>query len=374
MKKSRVRIAAAFLALFFLMPAVCGASFAEDKTALLQDSEFFKDKGFDGASGILAAAKNKGGQSFVLVYYSRYDAASKSVMPYIKAFADENSILVYGIDQNNRYTPEYGYYNVNTVLVGWEDFIDRRDFAFPAVFVYNADVRMMTAASGVRSVIEFSGLLSAAGLLKSEYHDLITAGEYAQKLFDLGVFLGTGEGAELLREPTRVEALAMVVRLTGKRAEAEASEKDHPFSDVPEWADGYVTYAYKNGITNGVSATRFGAEDKITAAQYLTMILRALSFKSGEKGDFIWNDPFDKAMSVGILPDGVNTASFLRADMVTVSYAALTAKAKNSDADMADMLLLSGAVDAQRLRSVTGIDRPDPFFPDDEEPGAYMND
>ena len=297
-KRTRIRTAAAFLVLFMRLPTVCAASFAEDRTALLQDSNHFKDKGFDAASGILAAAKSGGGRSFVLVYYSRYDALSKSVMPYIKAFADENGVLVYGIDQNNRYTPEYGYYNVNTYLVGWEDFIDRRDFAFPAVFAYNADVRIMSTASGVKSVIEFSGLLSAAGLLKSEYHDLIAAGECAQKLFDLGVLTGTGGDQGLLGEPTRLEALATVIRLTGKSAEAEETGKEHPFEDVPEWADGYVTYAYKNSISNGVSATRFGADDKITAAQYLTMILRALSYKSGEKGDFLWKEPFEKAAGV----------------------------------------------------------------------------
>lgn len=46
----------------------------------------------------------------------------------------------------------------------------------------------------------------------------------ADRLSDLGLFQGTGDGYELDRAPTRAEAATMLVRLLG--AEAEAQELD----------------------------------------------------------------------------------------------------------------------------------------------------
>ena len=120
-----------------------------------------------------------------------------------------------------------------------------------------------------------------------------SAEESANALYELGLFQGTGETANgkpiysLDAAPTRAQAVTMLVRLLGKEAEAKAGTWTVPFSDLADWARPYVGYAYANGLTNGLSAERFGSDDKVTANQYLTFILRALGYSS--ERDFQWD-------------------------------------------------------------------------------------
>ena len=62
----------------------------------------------------------------------------------------------------------------------------------------------------------------------------------AEALKELNLFRGTAQGFELDRAPTRMEALVMLLRLSGKEWEAIYSGSDqdgaaarHPFTDVP---------------------------------------------------------------------------------------------------------------------------------------------
>ena len=79
----------------------------------------------------------------------------------------------------------------------------------------------------------------------------------AEELKALGLFSGVGTNADgttdfdLDREPTRSEAVTMLVRLLGKEAEALAGTWETPFTDVATWAKPYVGYAYANGLTKG---------------------------------------------------------------------------------------------------------------------------
>ena len=95
----------------------------------------------------------------------------------------------------------------------------------------------------------------------------------AVELKELGVFRGVAENDFALdRAPTRVEALVMLIRALGKEKAATEGAWTHPFTDVPQWADAYVGYAYVSGLTNGSSATQFGTGDA-SAAMYLTFML-----------------------------------------------------------------------------------------------------
>ena len=96
----------------------------------------------------------------------------------------------------------------------------------------------------------------------------------AQKLDDLGLFQGMGNNADgtpnygLDQTPTRAQAVTMLVRLLGKEKEAQNSTYSAPFTDVADWAKPYVNYAYKNGLTNGTSATTFGGNAAIKPTEY----------------------------------------------------------------------------------------------------------
>ncbi len=166
--------------------------------------------------------------------------------------------------------------------------------------------------------------------------------ELALNLKALGLFKGVSDtNFDLNREPTRVEALVMLIRVLGKEAEALNSNIKHPFTDVPAWADKYVGYAYKNGLTKGTSATKFGTENA-NSAMYITFILRALGYSDVGGEDFTWDNPYVLAKEIAILPTFVDTLKFLRADAVTVSYAALIANLKNSQMQLNESLQNQG--------------------------------
>ena len=165
----------------------------------------------------------------------------------------------------------------------------------------------------------------------------------AADLKALNLFRGVSDtDFDLNRAPNRVEALVMLIRILGQESEALDGTWSHPFTDVPEWADKYVGYAYETGLTNGSSATEFGM-GSASAAMYLTFVLRALGYSDANGEDFTWDKPFSLARSVGILPGCVDAEDFLRADVVSVSYAALGgAKLKNSETTLTEKLILAG--------------------------------
>ncbi|MBO5973150.1 MAG: S-layer homology domain-containing protein, partial [Clostridia bacterium] len=354
-KKLLAAMALLVVALLTMLAPQAFASFPEDSGALCADSEYFKDRGFDSASAMLESAKDISAESFVLVFYSRYDETSREILPQIKQWADSNRVMIYGIDQYNRYTREYGYFNTKTSFEGWEKYLSPATFRFPAVFIYNSDTRQLTARDNLTSFGTLYNLLNSSGMLKEPYHDYAQAGLSSNRLSRLGLMQGTGGGFDLLRAPTRAEALTMLIRLLGCEEEALLTYLPHPFEDVPRWASPYVGYAYYHGITRGVSENRFDPNSPVTAAEYLTFVLRALGYESGEGGDFVWDDPYALAYAAGIMPAGVNTREFLRADMAVVSYAALSADLKGLDTTLAHRLALQRAADSELLSDLTGL-------------------
>ena len=112
----------------------------------------------------------------------------------------------------------------------------------------------------------------------------VTAGQAAaEKLNAMGLFQGVGTNADgtpdfdLARTPTRVEGVTLLVRLLGQEYQGSHGGWKSPFTDVPGWAVSYVGYAYHQGYTKGTSETVFGSMLPMDAAQYLTLVLRAMA-------------------------------------------------------------------------------------------------
>ncbi len=164
----------------------------------------------------------------------------------------------------------------------------------------------------------------------------------ALDLKELGLFQGVSDTEfDLNRAPTRIEAIIMLIRVLGKDKEAMDGNYSHPFTDVPDWADKYVGYAFQNGLSNGTSAATFGDEDA-SAEMYVTFMLRALGYSDKNGEDFVWSNPFSLAREAGIIPQDTNIAKFWRADVVLVSYAALNASMKNGGITLAEKLISEG--------------------------------
>jgi len=184
--------------------------------------------------------------------------------------------------------------------------------------------------------------MSLTMLIPAYAANITEAGTQASALKQLGLFKGISDtDFDLDRAPTRTEALVMLIRVLGKESEALSGEWKHPFTDVESWADKYVGYAYEKGLTKGVSAAEFGAGNA-NSDMYLTFVLRALGYDDSV-GDFAWNEPFTLAASAGILPSGVNTTDFQRADVALVSWAALSANLKGGSRTLSGKLIEAGA-------------------------------
>lgn len=182
--------------------------------------------------------------------------------------------------------------------------------------------------------------------------------DIALKMEQIRLIQGVGKREDgttdfgLERQVTRMQAVLMVIRLLGKGAEAAAYPKTHPFTDVPNWADSYVSYAYDKGITKGISGTRFGTADKMGAAGYLTFMLRILGYKDKNyvdgdyegyySSEFTSKLPWALASYCGLLPTQIDKTDFLRSDLIDITCATLYAHMKDSPLQLKDKLINEG--------------------------------
>lgn len=145
----------------------------------------------------------------------------------------------------------------------------------------------------------------------------------AEALYELSLFQGSDIGFELERTMTRMEAIIMMVRLTGNEWTALYEENEHPFTDAPTWenADKYVGYAYQNGLITGVSDTLLDPNSLVDTQMYMTLVLRALEYEDGDST--IWNNWEALSADANIDIADVMDEDFTRGDMVYVSYDAL---------------------------------------------------
>ena len=184
----------------------------------------------------------------------------------------------------------------------------------------------------------------------------------ADALYSAGLFRGVGTNPngtpnyDLDRTMNRYEGMTMLVRLLGAEGDATTSAQNlyPPFNDVVQWAKPYVGYAYRKGLTKGISETRFGGAADIKTSEYLTFICRALGYS--DSIDFAWDSAWTLTDRIGVTHGEYRTNSaFSRSDAVKVSLAALRAKMKNSDLTLIEQLYVNGAVSEKAVCDILGI-------------------
>lgn len=195
-------------------------------------------------------------------------------------------------------------------------------------------------------ILSFLIMLSTTPTIFAATEQAINA---ADALFELGLFNGIGTDKtgkpiyDLDRVPTREECVTMLVRLLGKETVATSQTWDMPFDDISEWAKGYVGYAYNEGLTNGISVTKFGGTEKITAQQYITFMLRALGYSSNT--DFSWDQSLSFSDNIGLTNgEYADPHQFTRGDVVKISYAALNHNIKQKDITLYQKLFPNYAI------------------------------
>ncbi len=200
----------------------------------------------------------------------------------------------------------------------------------------------LTASANYSAANTALTAVNAASSARNTVSPPIDHFEEAIDLKILGLLANSPDDFELERAPNRVEGAIMLIRLLGKEDEAMQGCFLHPFSDVPSWADKYIGYMYRNDLSKGTEGTLYGSSQPLSAKQYATFVLRALGYKDGT--DFSYNQALDKAHELGILTSSDATKfkgshTFLRDDMVSVSYDALSVKLKGSTDTLLDKLV-----------------------------------
>lgn len=160
---------------------------------------------------------------------------------------------------------------------------------------------------------------------------------------------GDGKSYALDKESSRMEGMIILIRILGKEAEAqEMSNLPCKFIDVPNWAVGYVNYAYETNISKGVGGNLFGTNNKITAKEFNTLLLRVLGYDDAN-GDFQWNDSVTKTDELAILPTDMvekynKNSKYTKRDLVETAFCFLEANYKDQEETMIHRLIETGVV------------------------------
>lgn len=141
----------------------------------------------------------------------------------------------------------------------------------------------------------------------------------AQSLQADGLLKGNENGLDLLKPLTRIEATAMLVRAMGLE-DSETSDTSY-FADIQSgnWGAKYANIARDKGIANGVGDGCFAPNEKITASQFATLILR----NAGENPD--WQTAVNTFVERGLLSQeqADKMDLFTRGDMAKMIYEAV---------------------------------------------------
>ena len=207
------------------------------------------------------------------------------------------------------------------------------------------------------AVVDYEGTWSFSYADSTDYNTMAAALK-SLNLFK-GSFTGYGEGYDLEVAPTRLQALIMFIRVLGEEEQALAWSGTQPFKDIHPGTQAfqYVGYAYEMGYTNGYTPTEFRPAGSVNAYQYTEFVLRAMGYSSAANTNLA--DTLLRAQDAGLLTAGEADAlqhdTFLRADLVYISYYALDTDLPDSRDTLADLLMDKGIFDRPAWRDARNM-------------------
>ncbi len=313
----------------------------------------------DGASDVIAdMLSDEIAETYTLPAVNRF---RKVTVPYNKKFVAETGCVIRVIYGRVQAQNPGDVASVINISLGQEQ---RRSWE------YVSGAYVIVSEKGP---ITYIPLYAEATLLVSGNYSIVDNTDYyqtkytdlADALNTMGLFKGTELGYELDRIAKRDESLVMMLRLLGKETQISqlSDEAIYPFNDVSSWAKKYMSYAYVQGITNGIAADQFGSNLLISPEEYMTFLLRALGYTdSGLFPDFVFTDALGAAVEFGVIT--ANEAEMLkgtvleRDKMVYISYYGLFARMKGSSTRLLDKLIEEGAItQSAAQKAVQGVTR-----------------
>lgn len=168
----------------------------------------------------------------------------------------------------------------------------------------------------------------------------------ALRLYYLDMITGTGTGKDgsvtfaLERDLTRLEGAVMAVRLMGMESAVLSGSYSHPYTDVPEWASGYIGYLYSCGLLETTNTGKFQPQSPASVETFMSWMLYALGFRMGE-GDYNLLNAAEKARFAGICVTDADEP-LTRGDAAVAMYNTLRANVKGSNKMLSEVQVAEG--------------------------------
>lgn len=207
----------------------------------------------------------------------------------------------------------------------------------------------LAAPASAMTLIGSSNIYSKPGIDSSvRTGSMLSVEDAAMRLYYLGMLTGSGTnlsgGIEfrLSNGLTRVESAVFAVRLLGMEQEALEGTVTHPYTDVPDWASGYVGVLYGLGLLDDVTGTEFAPDMAETTERFMSYMLYALGYRM-EEGDYTYYMAAEYARDAGICLTS-RDAPLTRGGAVLAMYNTLRATMKDSDRVYSDLLVERGVI------------------------------
>ncbi len=179
--------------------------------------------------------------------------------------------------------------------------------------------------------------MASVSVFATRYKDVAGDAYYAdavEAISTYGIVSGFAGYYEPNSHVTRAEFAKMVTLAAGLEDEVHSNAAKRRFDDVPlsHWGNGYINTSAENNLIVGYPNGQFMPEKKITFAEAITVLLRAMNYSSADLGD---NWPYAymvKARGLG-LTEGINLGdnSYIpRGDLAIVINRALQSKLNGS--------------------------------------------
>ena len=168
----------------------------------------------------------------------------------------------------------------------------------------------------------------------------------AIRLYFLDMITGTGtekDGSvafDLHRDLTRLEAAVMAVRLMGMEDAALGGIYTHPYTDVPEWAAGYVGCLYSCGLLETAEDGLFHPQSPAALPSFMSYMLYALGYRMAE-GDYNLMTAVPQARVAGICQTA-DDEPLTRGAAVVAMYNTLRANVKGSAGVLSEAMVKEG--------------------------------
>ncbi len=189
------------------------------------------------------------------------------------------------------------------------------------------------------------------------------ASEKASVLNSLSLYAGVSERSfdpDLSASLDRETGVVMLLRILGLEAKAQAMSDESATaalagyadaSTVSSWAKKQMAYAVSNKLLVGTSSSTLSPKASLNGKAYCSLILRQLGYSvSYDQAVTEFAGLTELKLGEAVMP--LSSKTLLKEDLVGISFASLSLKAKDSDKTVLDSLIAQKAIPADAAKLI----------------------